>query len=264
MITPVGVPTTFTNIDGGMFAADRAPNPLTYSAIGFRVDFATPITVSTSLKLSGASRSSSPAIRTWSYSVNGGGATNVLGAWGSIFPAPAETTGFTGSLSSIEFLNVSGPGMTVWYIEVDGVIVVDSGLTLTLTNSTDLANMQVGDSVVEVGGGADGTGTITAIDPAGPTLSLNPVTGTWTVGATAKDTSRTTVPPAPTTLPPDPLKYTAITGSPLSVTAAPFTTVTLPQANLATGRTYYARVQYATTNAAAATSSFSGWSSFAT
>jgi hypothetical protein len=56
----------------------------------------------------------------------------------------------------------------------------------------------------------------------------------------------------------------AITGSPFSVTAAPFTTLTVPQASLSTSSTYYARVRYATTLTAPATSDYSAWSSFAT
>ncbi len=60
---------------------------------------------------------------------------------------------------------------------------------------------------------------------------------------------------------------TATTGSPYTGTnqagAVP-PEVLVPQADLAVSSTYYARVQYATTNASAATSNFSAWSSFAT
>jgi hypothetical protein len=137
--------------------------------------------------------------------------------------------------------------------------------TLTLTDTTDLSNMVVGDTVVEVGGGADATGTITAISTGTPSITVAPPSTNWTGGsvATAKDTSRTITPPAPTGAATGP-NYTAVTGSPFTVSSAPFTTKTVPQSALAVSSTYYARVQYATTNTTAATSAFSGWSSFAT
>jgi hypothetical protein len=129
---------------------------------------------------------------------------------------------------------------------------------LTLTNTTDLYNFAVGNAVTESGGGSDATGTITAINStsAPPTITLNPVTGTWNTGAavtkaapigTGKisaidsvsvpptitlfpssnfwgvgkygiDTSRLITPAAPTTEPPDSTYYTATTGSPYSGT----------------------------------------------
>jgi hypothetical protein len=125
--------------------------------------------------------------------------------------------------------------------------------------------MVVGDTLVEVGGGADATGTITAISTGTPSITVAPSSTNWTGGsvATAKDTSRTITPPAPTGAATGP-NYTAVTGSPFTVSSAPFTTRTVPQSALAVSSTYYARVQYATTNTTAATSAFSGWSSFAT
>ena len=68
----------------------------------------------------------------------------------------------------------------------------------------------------------------------------------------------------PPTLEPPGANYTAVTGSPFTVSSAPFTTVSVPRASLAVSSTYYARTKYATTNVTAATSSFSGWSSFRT
>ena len=133
--------------------------------------------------------------------------------------------------------------------------------TLALTNNTNLSNMVVGDSVIEVGGGADASGAIVSIGATSLTVSSSTA---WTNGATVKDTTRTITAPAPTTEPPNATNYTAITGSPFTVSAAPFTTVNVLQTALAISSTYYARVKYATTNATAATSSFSGWSSFGT
>jgi hypothetical protein len=68
----------------------------------------------------------------------------------------------------------------------------------------------------------------------------------------------------PPTLNPPGANYTAVTGSPFTVSASPFTTVSIPEADLTISSTYYARVKYATTNATAVTSNFSAWSSFAT
>jgi hypothetical protein len=68
---------------------------------------------------------------------------------------------------------------------------------------------------------------------------------------------------APTLEPPG-ANYSAVTGSPFTVSASPFNTLSIPQASFTVSSTYYARVKYATTNATAATSSFSAWSSFVT
>ena len=136
--------------------------------------------------------------------------------------------------------------------------------TLTFATNAGLTDMQVGDTVTQVGGGA--TGTIAAINSstAPYTLTISGGSGTWNNGATVKDTSRTTTPGAPTTEPPNATNYTAITGSPFTVSTSPFTSKALPSTSLTTSSTYYGRVQYATTNTTATTSSFSGWSSFGT
>ncbi len=69
---------------------------------------------------------------------------------------------------------------------------VTSSTTLTLASASGLASMQVGDTLVEVGGGADATGTITAINTGIPSVTVTPSSTNWTTTATAKDTSRTT------------------------------------------------------------------------
>ena len=61
--------------------------------------------------------------------------------------------------------------------------------TIALTDNTSLSNMVVGDSVVEVGGSADASGTITAIGAT--SLTVVPQSTAWTNGATVKDTTRT-------------------------------------------------------------------------
>lgn len=129
-----------------------------------------------------------------------------------------------------------------------GYLATSSGsgsTTLTISNcQTD--GFLVGDTVISDPAAA-GPAIILAVS--NTAVTVVPSSASWAIGQKIKR---------------DPSSYTAITGSPFSVTSAPFTTVNVPQASLTTSSTYYARVQYATTNASAATSSYSGWSSFAT
>jgi hypothetical protein len=121
-----------------------------------------------------------------------------------------------------------------------------SGVGSTQTLSITAANTDgfaVGQKIAGSSSGA--TGTITAINGTSVTITQTSATNFTTTDKIQG-------------------AGTAITGNPLSVTAAPFTTANVPQSSLAVNSTYYARVQYATTNASAATSSFSAWSSFAT
>ena len=60
---------------------------------------------------------------------------------------------------------------------------------LTFQDGTDLSSMVVGDSIVEVGTSTDASGVIGAIGA--NTITLSSTSGTWTVGAQAKDTTRT-------------------------------------------------------------------------
>ena len=185
-------------------------------------------------------------------------------------------------------------------VVINGVTYLNSNAPpiLNLTNNTDLSIFAVGDAVTEVGGGADasgvigsigatsltlssstggwsagstvqgpalqGQGTITNITPAGPTITLSGVTSRFVPNKGQYGIDTTVTPFAPTTSPPNSTIYTAITGSPFTVSASPFTTVDVLQSALTVSSTYYARVKYATTNTAATTSSFSAWSSFGT
>jgi hypothetical protein len=100
------------------------------------------------------------------------------------------------------------------------------------------------------GAPSNATGIILSINAT--TIQYLPTSGTFAFG----DTIST-----------DPASYTALTGSPYTGTVqagAADPEVLVPQADLAVSSTYYARVQYATTNASVATSAFSNWSSFAT
>jgi hypothetical protein len=123
-----------------------------------------------------------------------------------------------------------------------------SSSTLTIAGcQTD--GFAVGNSVVSEPGAA-ASGTITAVDNTSVTVA--PSDTDWAIGQNLKR---------------NPASYTALTGSPYSGTvqvglADP--EVLVPQADLTVSSTYYARVQYATTNTGAATSDFSAWSSFAT
>jgi hypothetical protein len=67
----------------------------------------------------------------------------------------------------------------------------------------------------------------------------------------------------PTTDPPG-ANYTAITGSPFTVSASPFTSLNIPLSSLAVSSTYYVRTKYSTTSPSAIDSSYSAWSSFTT
>jgi hypothetical protein len=201
------------------------------------------------------------------------------------------TTG--GTLTSIE-ASINGGAFAA--IPASGTAMpVEPGQTIVIRGTTGAANNTGYTAIVSLGGvSTTWTATTTAVtpsiatpsitSPADGTTDLNPalnspagiplVGSTYTPqnGAGAVQTSSTWevykwvgggAPVAPTLDPPG-ANYTAITGSPITVSAAPFTTANIPQANLAVSSTYYARVQYATTNASAATSDFSGWSGFAT
>jgi len=60
----------------------------------------------------------------------------------------------------------------------------------------------------------------------------------------------------------EPSTYFEIPSSPINVLAPPYTSTQIPGSEVDPGRLYFARVKYGTTNAAAATSDFSPWSSF--
>ena len=135
-------------------------------------------------------------------SVTNAGTNISLGIWDSSSPtgpwtrsgsfsiATAPSTAIIGN-RYVRFSLYGGANVSTGVIDQTGGSYTVT--QLTLTDATDLASMQVGDSVVEVGGGADATGTITAINSATApyTLTLYPTTGTWNTTATAKDTSRT-------------------------------------------------------------------------
>ena len=120
---------------------------------------------------------------------------------------------------------------SVTYANGEFVAVGDTGLvltssapagstTLTVANTTDLASMQVGDTVVEVGGGANATGVITAITPGTPSITVAPPSANWSTGATAKDTSRTV------TVPNQPLISTNTISGTAAVPGTPWTSQT--------------------------------------
>jgi hypothetical protein len=135
-------------------------------------------------------------------------------------------------------------------------------VTLTVDNTSGwLSNVSNG-SVVTGSGGQSMTVSSVNVGAGTITSTSNGSSGTWTNGTVISVNAPAPTTP-PTTNPPGP-GYTAITGSPFSVTSAPFTTQLVPQSSLATSSTYFSRVQYATTNSQPATSNFSAWSSFGT
>lgn len=112
-------------------------------------------------------------------------------------------------------------------------------LTIAAANTDGFA---VGQSIK--GSSSAATGIITAID--GTTVTVSLTSGTFTTSDKLEGNG------------------VAITGSPFTVSAAPFLSVVVLQSALAVSSTYYTRTRYVTTNVTAATSSYSGWSSFAT
>jgi len=132
-------------------------------------------------------------------------------------------------------------------------------LTLDLTDAQSLADFQLGDLVAEVPG--DGFGVVKAIDLITFKLSLSNPAGTWTVGSTVIDNSRTIPVPAPTTNPPDPLNYFLIDSSTNSTVNLTSWTVAKPPLDAL--RTYDIFVSYKS-NATVVTSSPSPWSRFIT
>ena len=155
------------------------------------------------------------------------------------------TTSFAGYLK-----NIIGTPTNSVYVFVD-----TNGKTRTMTGPAapvsytelTIAGCQsdgflVGDIVVSDPAGG-GPSTIFGIDDTKVTLTYG--TG-WAVGQKiARDSST----------------YTAITGSPFTLSSSPYTYIDIPQSSFSTSTKYYARVQYAS---ASVTSNYSAWSSFTT
>jgi hypothetical protein len=196
-------------------------------------------------------------LTTVEVSINGGAFTAVPTS-GTTLSAPPGAT--------LQFRGTTGAATSTTYTAT-----INAGTTtsvLSATTLTAVASIQT-PSITSPANGA------TALDPALNTPAGIPlVADTYTPlnGAGAVQTSSTwevykwvggASPVAPTLDPPG-ANYAAVAGSPFTVSSAPFTTVNVPQASLTVSSTYYARVQYATTNTDAATSLFSGWSSFGT
>ena len=214
------------------------------------------------------------------------------------------TAGATNTLTSVQasidgsaFTNIptSSPGLVINPADAAGTAATTIQLRATVgagvsTAYTLTTNIGQGAAVVSDEWSVTTTAVVASIttpsitSPANGATNLNPATNspagiplvgdTYSPqnGAGATQTSSTwevykwvggggAVPP---TLEPPGANYTAVTGSPFTVSSAPFTTVSVPRASLAVSSTYYARTKYATTNVTAATSAFSGWSSFGT
>ena len=132
-------------------------------------------------------------------------------------------------------------------------------LALVLTDAQSLSDFQLGDLVSESPG--DGAGVVAAIDLGTNTLSVSYPQGTWTVGSTVIDNSRTIPVGAPTTNPPDPLNYFLIDSS--TDSTVNLTSFTIAKPPLDALRTYFTFVSYKS-NATVVTSSPSPWSGFKT
>ena len=187
-------------------------------------------------------------------SVNGG-AFVTLPTSGTTVSAPPGAT--------LQFQGTTGAAYSTAY-----TITVNAGTTTASWSVTTTAPPPsiTTPSIATPANGSTNIGNLTGVTLTGSTYTpLN--------GAGTTQTSSTWelykwvgagVATAPTTEPPAAGNYTAITGSPISVTSSPFTKVSIPKSSLTTYSTYYARVKYATSNATATTSSYSGWSGFTT
>jgi len=132
-------------------------------------------------------------------------------------------------------------------------------LALELTDDQSLADFQVGDVVAEVGG--DATGVAAAIDLLTNTISVSDVVGTWTIGSSVIDNSRTVPVGPPTTDPPDPLNYFLIAS--VANSTIDLTSFSVAKPPLDPLVTYFTHVKYKS-SAAVTESSYSGWSGFTT
>jgi hypothetical protein len=131
--------------------------------------------------------------------------------------------------------------------------------TLTFDDDTFLSSFQIGNAVSEVSG--DASGSVAGVNIGTNQMTVAYTVGTWTVGSTVENDSRTVPAPAPTTEPPNPLLYTLIasaTNSTVDLTSFP---VSVPPLDPLV--TYYTRVKYKST-ATVTESSYSAWSQFTT
>jgi hypothetical protein len=179
----------------------------------------------------------------------------------SALTSPPYLPAFGGNTSTNVFSVNFGQRPFVYNAPTGYKVLIENPTTLTLdlTDAQSLADFQLGDLVGEVPG--DGFGVVEAIDLITFKLSLGNPSGTWTVGSTVIDNSRTIPVPAPTTNPPDPLNYFLIDSSTDSTVNLTSWTVAKPPLDAL--RTYDIFVSYKS-NATVVTSSPSPWSRFIT
>lgn len=187
-------------------------------------------------------------------SINGGSWAPIP-ATGTTMPINPGSTiqirGTTGAASSTAYTSTVSIGSTSTTWSVTTTAAVPSIQTPTIQTPANSAT-GVGSS-----GGITITGdTYTPLNGAGSVQTSS----TWEVYKWIGGGAAT----APTTEPPDAASYTAVTGSPFTVSVAPFTSLSIAKPPLEANTTYYVRVKYDTTNATAATSSYSAWSEFTT
>jgi hypothetical protein len=155
----------------------------------------------------------------------------------------------------------SDSGIGGVYINGEKIVNGQGLTTLNLSNSNCLNCFSIGNRVCQSNGAA--TGVVYAVDTINSALTLCGVTGTWTSGQTAINLDVNEAIVAPTADPPG-ANYVAIPGSPYTVSSAPYTALNVASSAFLESSTYFARVQYATTNTSVATSCFSNWSGFST
>jgi hypothetical protein len=144
------------------------------------------------------------------------------------------------SAGPTRLFNIGGSGAVVdRLIQWDGVTVT----TTLAISGADTVGFAAGMQVISDPAGA-GPSTISSISAS--QVLIDGPKGAWAIGQKIKGNS------------------VAVTGTPFTDTTAPLTAITIPAVDLSGLTTYFARVQYMTTNPTAATSSFSNWSKFTT
>jgi hypothetical protein len=168
----------------------------------------------------------SPDGITWTQRTSSFGTTNILGvAYGN---GLWVATGGTGQLATSPT-----PG---------------GSTTLTIAGC-QTAGFLAGDTVVSGSGAAAGPATILSLD--NTQAVVVPPSTNW-VGTNTQTLARATS------------SYTAVTGSPYTVTTSPLESLTVPKPPLAANTKYYVRVRYSTTTPSAIDSDWSPWSGFTT
>jgi hypothetical protein len=261
--TITGTLTNGTYTNNYSLTLDRNPDAFTLSPVTGQAVSTT--ATSNSITLSGTN---APAYITYTagtpntltnvkVSIGGGAYVTVPTSGTTVKANPSQTLQFqgdAGATANTAYTATINVGTTTSLFSVTTSAVVASITTPAITTPANGAT-GVNPAVNTPSAVTLISDTYTALNGAGATQTSS----TWEVYKWIGSGAAT----APTLEPPG-ANYSAVTGSPFTVSASPFNTLSIPQASFTVSSTYYARVKYATTNPTAATSSFSTWSGFLT